>query len=86
VDGSATTQPESAFWFEDAGWAVENHGVEPDVEVDIRPQDAVAGKDPQLDTAIQLALTALRSHRPLQPDLLRRPHLDLPALPPRRQE
>ncbi|MGH8907356.1 MAG: S41 family peptidase [Egibacteraceae bacterium] len=81
VDGSVTTQPESAFWFADVGWGVENHGVDPDVEVDIRPQDARAGEDPQLDKAIELALAALRSHQPLAPDLLRRPHLGLPVLP-----
>ena len=86
VDGGTTTQPEYALWFADVGWEVENHGTEPDVEVDIRPQDAVAGEDPQLDKAVQLALAALRHHRPLQPDMLRRPHLDLPVLPPRRQK
>jgi tricorn protease len=83
VDGSLTTQPEYAFWFSDVGWAVENYGTDPDVEVDIRPQDAVASQDPQLDKAVSLALSALRRHRPLQADTLRRPRLELPELPPR---
>jgi tricorn protease len=83
VDGSLTTQPEYAFWFSDVGWAVENYGTDPDVEVDIRPQDAAAGNDPQLDKAVSLALSALRRHRPLQADTLRRPRLELPELPPR---
>ena len=52
VDGSLTTQPEYAFWFSDVGWSVENYGTDPDVEVDIRPQDHVAGDDPQLDMAV----------------------------------
>ena len=86
VDGSEITQPEYAVWFADVGWGLENYGSEPDVEVDIRPQDAAAGKDPQLDKAVQLALVALRHHRPLQPDMLRRPRLDLPVLPPRRRQ
>ncbi|HVW35043.1 MAG TPA: S41 family peptidase, partial [Acidimicrobiia bacterium] len=84
VDGSLTTQPEYAFWFSDVGWSVENYGTDPDVEVDIRPQDHVAGADPQLDTAVGLALAALEDHRPLRADLARRPRLELPTLPPRR--
>ena len=83
VDGSLTTQPEYAFWFSDVGWSVENYGTDPDVEVDIRPQDHVAGSDPQLDMAVQLALDALETHRPLSADLTQRPRLELPTLPPR---
>ena len=83
VDGSLTTQPEYAFWFADVGWGVENYGTDPDVEVDIRPQDHVAGRDPQLEKAISLALSALRRHRPLEADLARRPRLELPELPGR---
>jgi tricorn protease len=83
VDGSLTTQPEYAFWFSDVGWSVENYGADPDVEVDIRPQDHVAGADPQLDKAVALALSALKGHRPLSADLARRPSLELPTLPPR---
>ena len=39
VDGTMTTQPEYSFWFIDVGWGVENYGTDPDVEVDIAPQD-----------------------------------------------
>ena len=83
VDGSLTTQPEYAFWFSDVGWGVENYGTDPDVEVDIRPQDHVAGRDPQLERAIARAVSALRRHRPLAADVARRPSLELPELPPR---
>lgn len=86
VDGSTTTQPEYAFWFADVGWGLENYGADPDVEVDICPQDASAGRDPQLDKAIQLALDGLRRHRRVQPDVLRRPHLGLPRLPAKVRE
>jgi tricorn protease len=43
---------------------VENHGVEPDVEVTIAPHDWAAGRDPQLDAAVRLGLQALeqRTH------------------------
>jgi tricorn protease len=86
VDGSLTTQPEYAFWFSDVGWGVENYGTEPDVDVDIRPQDYAAGRDPQLDKAVALALEALKKHKPLQADVDRRPSLVLPELPPRPQQ
>jgi tricorn protease len=59
VDGTLITQPKYAFWLEGYGWGVENHGVDPDVEVVQRPQDWAAGRDPQLDEAIGLALAAL---------------------------
>ncbi len=52
VDGTVTTQPEYAAWFEDVGYEVENYGTEPDIEVDIRPQDYAAGRDPQMERAI----------------------------------
>ncbi|GAC1566677.1 MAG: S41 family peptidase [Ktedonobacteraceae bacterium] len=56
VDGTTTTQPEFAYWFKDVGWNVENYGTDPDIEVDITPQDYVNGVDPQLDRAIAEAL------------------------------
>ncbi|MEY7979483.1 S41 family peptidase, partial [Streptomyces pilosus] len=61
VDGTAVTQPKYAFWLEGHGWGVENHGVDPDVEVVQRPQDHAAGRDVQLDEAVRLALEALES-------------------------
>ncbi|MFG3661150.1 S41 family peptidase [Streptomyces sp. NPDC047706] len=60
VDGTLVTQPKYAFWLEGYGWGVENHGVDPDVEVVQRPQDHAAGRDVQLDEAIRLAMEALQ--------------------------
>ncbi|GCB49512.1 S41 family peptidase [Streptomyces sp. NL15-2K] len=59
VDGTLITQPKYAFWLEGYEWGVENHGVDPDVEVVQRPQDYGAGRDVQLDEAVRLALAAL---------------------------
>ncbi|WP_330349834.1 S41 family peptidase [Streptomyces sp. NBC_00582] len=59
VDGTLVTQPKYAIWLEGYGWAVENHGVDPDVEVICTPQDYAAGRDVQLDEAVRLALRAL---------------------------
>ena len=82
VDGGITTQPEFSFWFEDIGWTVENYGVDPDIEVEITPQDYVADKDPQLDRGIKEVLEIIRKNPPLKgPDLSSRPTLGLPKLP-----
>jgi len=67
VDGTLVAQPKYAYWFAGVGWAVENHGVDPDVEVTIAPHDWAAGRDPQLDTAVRLALQALEQRTPAAP-------------------
>ena len=81
VDGTLTTQPEFSSWFEDVGWAVENYGTEPDIEVDIRPQDYAAGKDPQLERGLKEILKALEESPPVQPDFGTLPSRSLPKLP-----
>ncbi|MET8034993.1 S41 family peptidase [Streptomyces sp. NPDC005381] len=72
VDGTLVTQPKYAFWLEGYEWNVENHGVDPDVEVVQAPQDHAAGRDTQLDAAIRIALAALEEN----------PAKTAPALPP----
>jgi tricorn protease len=59
VDGTGVTQPRYSTWMEGYGWGLENHGVDPDVEVVCTPQDWAAGLDPQLDEGIRIALAAL---------------------------
>jgi tricorn protease len=82
VDGTVTTQPEFANWFEDVGFAVENYGTDPTVEVEIRPQDHAAGRDPQLDRAIEELLRIIEERGRKVPDLaVRRPMLRPSALP-----
>jgi tricorn protease len=54
VDGTIVTQPQFAFIFNDVGIGVENHGVDPDIEVEISPQDYANNKDTQLDKAIEI--------------------------------
>jgi tricorn protease len=81
VDGTITTQPEYSFWFQDVGWMVENYGADPDIEVDVTPQDAVAGRDPQLERAIAEALRLLAATPIPKPDLTTRPSRALPRLP-----
>lgn len=79
IDGGMTTQPEFSFWFRDVGWRLENYGVDPDIEVDIAPQDYVAGRDPQLDRSIEEVLKIMETYPTLVPDLDNRPSLALPT-------
>jgi tricorn protease len=81
IDGGLTTQPEYSFWFQDVGWRVENYGTDPDIEVDIKPQDHIAGHDPQLERAIAEAQRLLAEQPPALPDFSERPRLAPPALP-----
>jgi len=84
VDGTRVTQPRYAFWFDDTHWNVENYGVDPDVEVVIAPQDWVAGRDPQLERAVDMALEALAERPAVRPpDVATRPSRRRPELPPR---
>jgi tricorn protease len=84
VDGSTVTVPRYAFYFDEYGWSVENHGVDPDVEVLITPDDAAAGRDTQLETAVQLAMDELdKQPRPALPEVTAGPVKSRRPLPPR---
>ena len=52
VDGTSVTQPRYATWIRGPGFLLENHGVDPDIEVPMTPADHAAGRDPQLDAGI----------------------------------
>ncbi|MCC7431322.1 PDZ domain-containing protein [bacterium] len=85
ADGTVTTQPEFSFWFKDVKWGVENYGTDPDIDVDIKPQDYIQGKDPQLERGIEEILKEMASkdYKPLYPDFSERPNLAKPKLPER---
>jgi tricorn protease len=84
VEGTAITVPRYAMWLDGFGWGVENRGVDPDVEVVQSPDDWAAGRDPQLETAVRMAVEALET-RPAAaaPDTSIRPSRRRPPLPPR---
>ncbi|HEY1377005.1 MAG TPA: PDZ domain-containing protein [Gemmataceae bacterium] len=67
MDGGRVTAPDIAFWTPEEGFGVENVGVPPDVEVEQWPADVIAGKDPQLEKAIQIAMEELKKHPPKKP-------------------
>ncbi len=62
MDGGFITSPNLAYWTPEEGYAIENVGVPPDYEVEITPKDWVAGRDPQLDKALDLVLKDLEAH------------------------
>ncbi len=63
VDSGALTEPEFAWWNPQKGWSLENHGVDPDIEVEDLPQDWARGVDAQLDRAINEVMK-LHSEKP----------------------
>ena len=63
MDGGGVTAPNLAIWTED-GWIVENEGVPPDIEVEQLPADVIAGRDPQLEKAIEVIMEELKNNPP----------------------
>ncbi|GGQ03843.1 S41 family peptidase [Streptomyces roseolilacinus] len=83
-DGTVITVPMNAAWFEAYGWGVENHGVEPDIEIERTPLDWAEGRHRQLADAVDLALELLKKNPPSSPpDYSATPNLSRPPLPPR---
>jgi tricorn protease len=64
MDGGGITAPNLAIWTPDEGWVVENEGVPPDIEVEQTPADVIAGRDPQLEKAIEVVLAELKKNPP----------------------
>ncbi len=78
LDGTTVTQPRYSFWFTNHGWDVENHGVDPDVDVVLTPQDYSTGRDPQLERAVEIALASLARTPPATPPGLPAPRAGRP--------
>ena len=65
IDGGFVTAPGFGFWSTDNGgeWVVENYGVDPDYEVEQRPDLEAQGRDPQLEKAIELVNEGLKTYK-----------------------
>jgi tricorn protease len=61
VDGGSMIAPRGGFITREGKWAVENEGVGPDIDVENWPKDVIAGRDPQLDRAIEEAMKLLEA-------------------------
>jgi len=85
MDGGGVTAPRVAFYNRTGDWDVENHGVAPDVEVEITPKEWMSGHDPQLEKAVALVMDALKKNplpvakRPAFPNYHNQPEEGVPA-------
>ncbi|MGE0866069.1 MAG: PDZ domain-containing protein, partial [Vicinamibacterales bacterium] len=80
IDGGTMIAPRGGFFTRDGKWAVENEGTAPDIDVENWPKDVIAGRDPQLERAVDEALRLLkekpvdrRTTEPAPPTWGRRP-------------
>jgi tricorn protease len=64
IGGGFITAPRAAFWNTEGEWEVENHGVAPDVEVELDPQAWRQGRDTQLEKAVAVTLELLAKNPP----------------------
>jgi len=62
IDGGSVTAPHFAFYSPEGQWEIENHGVAPDIEIEMDPKACREGKDPQLEKAIEVLMAALKEH------------------------
>jgi len=64
MDGGVVTAPNAAVWNPNGTMDVENHGVAPDIEVDMDPAAVRQGHDPQLEKAVQVVMEELAKNPP----------------------
>jgi tricorn protease len=62
LDGGGVTSPRAAIYGLNGDWEVENHGIPPDVEVDLEPAAWRQGHDAQLEKAIEVVMQQLKEH------------------------
>lgn len=62
IDGGFTGTPDLAFYSRDGSWDVENHGVQPDFEVEMDPKLLRQGHDPQLEKAVEVVMGLLEKN------------------------
>ncbi len=60
IDNGTVHQSNNAFYGRDGQWLVENHGADPDVLQDNDPASVMAGKDLQLEKAVEVALQRIK--------------------------
>ena len=62
IDGGSITAPRWAIYGLQGQWEVENHGISPDVEVELDPKLVREGHDPQLERAVEVVLDLLKKN------------------------
>ena len=61
IDGGFFIAPRGGFFDVNGEWAVEGDGIAPDIEVRNDPAPVIAGRDPQLEAAVEEALRRLET-------------------------
>ena len=67
MDGGTVTAPNFGFFNPAGEWDVENKGVAPDVEIETDPKLWRAGRDPQLEKAVEIVMDELKRNPPKRP-------------------
>jgi len=62
IDNGTVEQSNNAFYGKEGAWWVENHGADPDILVANDPGSVMAGRDPQLEKAIEVALEKIKAN------------------------
>lgn len=60
IDGGSVNVPEFGTNGVDGSWVIEGRGVDPDIEVTNDPKSLLAGRDPQLERAVEEILAAMK--------------------------
>jgi tricorn protease len=64
IDGGSVNVPEFGFADVNGNWVIEGEGVEPDIEVENDPASVIAGRDPQLERAIDEVMARIKADPP----------------------
>lgn len=67
MDGGFITAPRVAFFTTEGTWDVENHGVQPDVEIELDPKAWRSGHDLQLEKTVDILMKELEKNPPPAP-------------------
>ncbi len=62
IDNGTVEQSNNAFYGREGKWLIENHGADPDYLIDNDPASAVAGRDLQLEKAIEVILDKIKNN------------------------
>jgi tricorn protease len=61
IDGGVVNVPEFGFANPKGEWIIEGYGVDPDIEVENDPKSVIAGRDPQLERAVDEVVKQLKT-------------------------
>ena len=68
MDGGRVSVPEFGYATAKGEWAIEGHGVDPDIVVENDPKSVIEGHDPQLERGVQELMKKLEQSSPKLPE------------------